>query len=333
MNVSTADWNEFAPPPPRGRAPALSLALLAHLLLLAALAWGLNWKRQADTLAVDAELWAAVPTQAAPRAQAPPQPVPKPAPKPAPAPVPKPAPPPPPPVPDTATRDAEIALARQKQQAQEQAARELKERQLREKAQQEAAAKQAAEKKAADKREADKLAAEKKAAEQKLAQEKLEKEKLTREKQVLEAKRQEALKAEAQKKEATAKVQKEKELEALRQDNLKRMTGMANATGAANATGKDLKTAGPSGSYAGKVAARVRPNIVFTDEITSNPTAEVEVHAAVDGTITSRKLVKSSGIKAWDDAVIKAIDKTDKLPVDTDGRVPDDMIISFRPRD
>ena len=91
MNVSTADWNEFAPPPPRGRAPALSLALLAHLLLLAALAWGLNWKRQADTLAVDAELWAAVPTQAAPRAQAPPQPVPKPAPKPAPAPVPKPA--------------------------------------------------------------------------------------------------------------------------------------------------------------------------------------------------------------------------------------------------
>jgi len=81
------------------------------------------------------------------------------------------------------------------------------------------------------------------------------------------------------------------------------------------------------------VAARVKPNIVFTDDIAGNPTAEVEVGTAPDGSILSRKLVKSSGVKAWDEAVLKAIDKTDKLPLDNDGRVPKALVISFRPKD
>ncbi|MBE2263536.1 MAG: protein TolA, partial [Burkholderiaceae bacterium] len=40
MSAATAEWTEFAPPPPPGRGPALGLALVAHVLLLAALAWG-----------------------------------------------------------------------------------------------------------------------------------------------------------------------------------------------------------------------------------------------------------------------------------------------------
>jgi len=51
------------------------------------------------------------------------------------------------------------------------------------------------------------------------------------------------------------------------------------------------------------------------------------------GTITSRKLVRSSGNDAWDDAVLRAIDKTETLPRDTDGRVPPIMQIEFKPRD
>ena len=50
-----------------------------------------------------------------------------------------------------------------------------------------------------------------------------------------------------------------------------------------------------------------------------------------DGTIMSQRLIKSSGNKAWDDAVIKAIVRTGSLPRDTDGRVPTPMIIEFRP--
>ena len=108
---------------------------------------------------------------------------------------------------------------------------------------------------------------------------------------------------------------------------------MAGATGGESATGNAQRASGPSGSYGGKVAAKVRPNIVFTEDIAGNPTADVEVRTSPDGTIVSRKLVKSSGNKAWDDAVLRAIDKTETLPRDVDGRVPSPITIGFRPRD
>ena len=36
---------------------------------------------------------------------------------------------------------------------------------------------------------------------------------------------------------------------------------------------------------------------------------------------------------AWDEAVLRAITKTEMLPRDTDGRVPSPLVISFRPKD
>ena len=59
----------------------------------------------------------------------------------------------------------------------------------------------------------------------------------------------------------------------------------------------------------------------------------VKPYAAADGTIIGRRLTKSSGHKAWDDAVLRAIDRTDSLPRDIDGRVPSPIVIQFRPRD
>ncbi len=123
-----------------------------------------------------------------------------------------------------------------------------------------------------------------------------------------------------------------KRMEALRQENLKRMQGLAGATGGSTSTGSALRSAGPSDSYAGRIRARVRPNIVFTDDISGNPTAEVEVRMAPDGTITSSKIVKSSGVKSWDNAVLRALDRTEILPRDTDGRVHTPLIIEFRPK-
>ena len=111
------------------------------------------------------------------------------------------------------------------------------------------------------------------------------------------------------------------------------MQGQANATGDADSTGTAARTSGPSANYAGRIRARIKPNIVFTDAVSGNPLATVEVRCASDGTITSRKLVRSSGNDAWDDAVLRAIDKTETLPRDTDGRVPPLMQIEFKPRD
>ena len=122
----------------------------------------------------------------------------------------------------------------------------------------------------------------------------------------------------------------EKRPEALRDENYKRMQGMA---GDENPKGSALKASGPSAGYAGRIRARIKPNITFTEDVTGNPKAEVEVRTSPDGTILSRKLLSSSGNKAWDEAVLKAIDKTANLPRDEDGRVPPVLEISFRPKD
>ena len=308
MHAASADWTEFAPPQPPAQLRALALAVLAHVLLLGALGWGVTWRHQADrTLTVEAELWSAVPQQAAPRLQEPPPPPPQP------VPAPRPAPPPPPP--DTAQRDAEIALARQKKEAEAQATQQKLEQEQKRRQTLEA------EKKEAVKREQE---------QKRVAQEKAE---LERQKKAAEARqaKEKQLAQEARNKEEAARV--EKDLKAQRDANLRRIAGMAGATGSDTATGTAQRSAGPSASYAGKVAAKVKPNIVFPDEIAGNPMADVEVRAAPDGTIQGARLLKSSGIKAWDEAVLKAIAKTEKLPQDTDGRVPSTLIIGFRPKD
>lgn len=309
MSTSTADWAEFAPPEPPAQLRALGLAILVHALLLGALGWGVSWRHQAEPLTVEAELWSAVPQQAAPRLQAPPPPPPQP---PQPQPEPRPAPPPPTP-PDTAQRDADIALERQKKEAEAQAAR------LKAEQEQKRRQKLEAEKKEALQRERE---------QKRLAAEKAEQERQKKAVEARAAKEKEA----ARTREETARA--EKELKAQREANLRRIAGLAGATGSDTATGTAQRSAGPSASYAGKVAARVKPNIVFTDDIAGNPMADVEVRAAPDGTILGTpRLLKSSGVKAWDDAVLKAIVKTEKLPLDTDGRAPATLIIGFRPKD
>ena len=108
-------------------------------------------------------------------------------------------------------------------------------------------------------------------------------------------------------------------------------------TSPSGGSGNTQQAAGPSASYAGRVRAKLKPNIVLLEEtraqISGNPEAEVEVKASADGSITDRKLIKSSGVKAWDDAVLRAIDKMEALPRDTDGRVPPLLVIVSSMRD
>ena len=52
-----------------------------------------------------------------------------------------------------------------------------------------------------------------------------------------------------------------------------------------------------------------------------------------DGTILGRKLVKAAASPAYDNAVLRAIDKTETLPRDIDGRVPPSLLLVFRVRD
>ncbi len=315
--TALAQHLEFAPPSPADGARSFGLALLVHVLLVAALTWGIHWNDSDQSMAVEAELWSAIPTPAAPRAvePEPPPPTPKAEPEPPPPPpkvMPKPTPP-------AAQREAQLAIEREKQKKLEQDKKLEEERQKRK------------EKELKEKKEKDKLDKEKQAKldKEKLEREKLEKEKLEKDKLEKDKKEKAKQKAEQEVKERA----EAKRLEADRQANLKRITGMAGATGGPTDTGSALKASGPSASYAGRIRGKVKPNIVFGDDIPGNPMAEVEVKCAPDGSILSKRLLQSSGHKSWDDAVIKALEKTERLPLDVDGRVPSVMVISFRPKD
>lgn len=172
-------------------------------------------------------------------------------------------------------------------------------------------------------------------AKEKLEQERLEREKQAREKQEREKKlAEEKKRKEHEARQAKLKEQQETEQrEKLRKENLQRMAGLAGATGATNATGTAQKTSGPSSGYAGRIAARIKSNIVFPETLTANPVAEVEVRTSPDGTIVGRKLLKSSSNKSWDEAVLKAIDKTEVLPRDIDGTVQPWLKIDLKYKD
>ena len=124
-----------------------------------------------------------------------------------------------------------------------------------------------------------------------------------------------------------------KRVQAERDANIRRMQAQAGTSANPNADGTAARASGPSASYAGRIRARIKPNIVFGEDTAGNPEAEVEVRVAPDGTIVARKLLKSSGLKAWDEAVLRAIDKTETLPRDIDGQIPPSMWIKFRPKD
>jgi len=281
-----------------GMGRGTAMALLVHVGLLIALAFGVSWRSQTPA-GVSAELWAAVPQIAAPQAVQP---------KPVPTPTPTPAPPPPAPAPKAeeppkpVPNEAEIAIEKEK------AERKLREQQERE--QQERLRKEQ-ERKEQERKD----------------QERKEQERIEREKaEKLAAQKQRELEIKRAKEEEARQAKQ-------REENLKRMLGQAGGTGAPNSPGTAAREAGPSASYAGRIVARVKPNIFLTDDVPGNPSADVEVRCAPDGKIVGRRIVKSSGNREWDEAVLRALDRTEVLPRDTDGSVPSSMVISFRPRE
>jgi colicin import membrane protein len=313
MTTQAVSRDLLMPQDPGGSRRGIALSVLVHIGLVVAIAFGLNWRSRVPE-AQQAELWAAVPQAAAPREVEPvvqPAPPPPPAPAPVVQPEPKVVEPPKP----TPAPDAQIAIEQARKKEEERKARELEEQ----------------ERKA-------KLAAEREAQKKKLALEKAEKAaKAEKAEKAAKAERERLEKQAAEKKKLqdALEAQQAKQREAARADQLKRIQGMAGASGGPGATGTALRSAGPSAGYAGLIKAKVRPKILFGDQVAGNPTAEVEVRAAPDGTIIGRRLVKSSGIPAYDEAVLRAIDKTEVLPRDTqgDGRVPPILLLVFRPNE
>jgi colicin import membrane protein len=284
------------------RRRGIVFSLIAHALLIAALAIGVKWKASEPT-GSEAELWAAVPQLAAPQAEivAPPPPVIKP------PPVPPKTPPPTQPDPAVqAQRDAQIAIEKEKvrkdKEKKDDELQERKERKEREKALEREQEKQKEKEREKDK---DKQKKEQLAKEQQLEKTRLEKKEQELKKQALQA-------------------------EANHDAEMKRILKQAGTGG--SSSGAD-RTAGPSSGYKGKIKALIRSNLRTSKDFDSNLVAEVEVRVAPDGAIIGRRLTKSSGVSEWDDTVLQAIDRTEKIPRDIDGRVYSPYIFVIKPQD
>ncbi len=104
----------------------------------------------------------------------------------------------------------------------------------------------------------------------------------------------------------------EQEKETKRLENLRRIQGLAAQAG----------SSGPS--YAEQIRQTFKSNMQF-----DWPTTTVEIRMKSNGEIIEQKIVKSSGNASFDEAVLKAISKTQKIPPDKDGRVPPSLIIQW----
>lgn len=114
----------------------------------------------------------------------------------------------------------------------------------------------------------------------------------------------------------------------IRDRNLKRLQEMAGQGSS--------KTKNDGPSYAEKIRNAIKPNIIFKinpKEPKPNLRTTVLVEVEEDGLIKSRKIVTSSGNGAWDASVINALDKTQRIPTDTNGKAPPKLEISFIPFD
>jgi len=275
-----------------------------HILLLAFLWIGVQWQNQEST-AVEAEVWDMQAREAAPK------PVPQEAVEPEPVKVQ----PPPPPVakPEVPKEDPEIALEQEKK-------RKLAEKKKEEeklKAEREEAKRQA-EKEQALKQEKEKeklkLAEEQKKAE-KLAADEADKKKL----------------AELKKKQASEQAARDKVFA----DNMRRLNSQVATTGSGGNGDAPRSTGNNRGdpSYTAKVSAKIRSNSSYSasDNSSNNPTVEYRIDLLPDGTLRGaiRKL-KPSGVPGFDEAVERAIDKSQPFPKNNSGVVPDSMILVYK---
>jgi colicin import membrane protein len=340
------DATPYTIPKEPGGWRSFTLALLVHLALLALLWIGVRWQNETP-MAVEAEIWSPQAQQAAPKPQPEPEAVqPPPTPAPAPRVVETPKPPPAPPVERPVEKpvpNPDIALEQEKKRRlkEEKERREQEEEEREERAQQKKLAQQKqdqaeARKKELAKAEADKERRQEAERERKLEQQAAQKREAEEEKkrELADARKKELAKAEADKKRAQAKADAEA-AEQRRIEDLSRMTAQATGSGG---SGQAARSQGPSradAGYAAKVGGKIRSNTVFNvpDELANNPAVEYAVDLLPDGSVRGIRKIKGSGVPGFDEAVRRAIEKSQPFPPDNSGRAPSGFTVSHKPKD
>ena len=116
-------------------------------------------------------------------------------------------------------------------------------------------------------------------------------------------------------------------------DTLNPFSGSKNSDSTSNTTANtkrkassDTKLPSLSSTYTEKIKASVMSNV--SEQPNAGPVS-VKIKSRPDGTVLAKQLIRSSGDPDWDNAILQAIDKTEKLPTDIDGRTPTTMVVIF----
>ena len=271
---------------------ALALSAAVHAVLVAALFFGVQWKSEQPGGA-PVDVYFGNP------AASPPLPRPTPDPEPPPVPDQKPLPKPEPKAVETPKIDPQIAI---------------KDKERREKEEKEKLEKERLEKEKAEKLKKQKLEEE---------QKQKEEEKKKREQKEKEARREDAIAKELERDLKQAREHRSSEtvrsLQSELDAELKGLRGSPNGSPTGNSSGSKASAGNASSrgkdAYIGKIRDKIRGNTVLPPGIQGNPEAVFKVTQLPSGEIIDIKLSKSSGNKALDEAIERAIKKSDPLPL------------------
>ena len=287
--------------PEPGRVTSGVLAVIVHVLFVVVLVFGIRWQQRAPEPMV-VELWREIPaSKPEPAVRAveptPPPPAPRAEPKPPepPKPVvqPKPAPP--------APSKAEIDLKEEKQ------------RKLREQKEAEEQRRQ----EVLRNREEARKEAEARQREEQLRQAELKKQEEARRKDE-EKRLEEAQRADEQRMEKEAEARRVAildEQQKLAQEVKVRAEEDARKRAASEAAAAQVKALD---GYKRRISQKIRSRVVLPQGINGNPEAVYSVTLLPGGEVLDVRLIKSSGVPAYDAAVERAIHAADPLPVPTD---------------
>ena len=108
-------------------------------------------------------------------------------------------------------------------------------------------------------------------------------------------------------------------------------TGTGGNGTAARSTGPGTADAG----YIAKVRTKIKNNTSFnvSSSIKENTPVIYEVELLPDGTLRNIRKRKSSGIPGFDEAILRAIEKSAPYPKDKTGRVPGKFVVTHKPKD
>jgi colicin import membrane protein len=288
------------------------LALGVHAVFIMLLVFGMSWQTQ-HPAPVMVDLWDALPMPPAPAPPPKPEPLP---PQPEPPPQPKPVPPPPapkPPQPDPmpqakvppAPKAPDIAL--EKRKAETERLQKLKLMQ------------EAEEKALADSARAE-----------------AEQMKKARDQQLAEQKRREQLR-QMEEEELMQQMMREELASESRRIQSDKALAQAQAQAAAAAAKRQSEVSRIVGQHRDMISAKVRGNTRLPDDLQGNPQVRCLVRLLPTGEVQEVRVVQSSGNKAYDEAVLLAIEKSSPLPLpeDRDARAEFLPELSFlhRPKD